>query len=64
MQDEVIVTPDAPKARALEQRQADRGKAAAATKTRLVDPNEAPYRRPHSRPRVVQSGDRQQASRL
>jgi integrase len=48
----------------LEQRQADRGKATAATKTRLVDPDEAPDRRLSSRPRDVQSGDRQQASRL
>ena len=63
MQDEMIA-PDAPQARALEQRQADRGKAAAATETCLVDPDEAADRRPSSRPRDVQSGDRQQASRL
>ena len=63
MQDEVNAT-RRPQARALEQGQADGGKAAAATKTRLVDPDEAPDRGPHSRPRNVQSGDRQQASRL
>jgi hypothetical protein len=37
----------------LEQTQADRGKAVAATKTRLVDPDEAPDRRPQLRPRDV-----------
>jgi len=34
-----------PQASALEQRQANRSKAAAATQTRLVDPDEAPDRR-------------------
>ena len=43
---------DASKTVALEQGQADRGKAAAATKTRLVDSYEAPDRRPRSRLRL------------
>src|ERR1700694_502580 len=51
-------------ASAVEQGKADRGKTTAATQTRLVDPDETPDRRPHSRPRHVQSGNRQQASRL
>jgi hypothetical protein len=58
MQDEVIVIPTPDKRVPWKQRQADRGEAAAATKTRLVDPDEAPDRRPSSRPRDVQSGDR------
>src|SRR5882757_986888 len=37
-------------ASAVEQRQADRSKAAAATQARLVDPDETPDRRPRSRP--------------
>jgi integrase len=36
----------------------DRGRATAATQTRLVDPDETPDRKPHSRPHHVQSGDR------
>ncbi len=64
MQDQVNATPTPPKAGALEQGQADWGKAAAATQTRLVDPDETPDRRSRSRPCHVQSGDRQQASWL
>src|SRR3977135_3419217 len=56
--------PDAAQTVALEQGQADRGKAPAATQTRLVNPDEAPDQRPRSRPRHVQSGNRQQASWL
>src|ERR1700676_2932505 len=51
-------------ASAVEQRQADRGKATAAPQTGLVDPDETPDRRSRSRPRDVQSGNRQQASWL
>src|SRR5271169_1291019 len=51
--------PDASKTVALEQGQADRGKAAATAQTRLVDPDKAPDRRPTSRPSHVQSGNRQ-----
>ena len=64
MLDQMNFTPTPHKTVALEQGQADRGKAAAATKTRLVNPDETPDRRPRSRPRDVQSGDRQQASWL
>jgi hypothetical protein len=64
MQDEVIATPTPPKRVPWNKGKLTGGKAAAATKTHLVDPDEAPDRRPHSRPRDVQSGDRQQASRL
>src|SRR5258706_1446584 len=49
---------------ALEQGQADRGEAAAASQTCLVDSDEAPDRGAGSRPCDVQSGDRQQASWL
>src|SRR5258708_26626191 len=52
------------RASAVEQGKANRGKATAATKTRLVDSYETPDRRPRSRPRYVQSGNRQQASWL
>src|SRR6266404_9453603 len=45
---------------ALEQGQADRGKAAAALQTCLVDSDEAPDRGSRSRPCDVQSGNRQQ----
>ena len=41
-------------ASAVEQGKADRGKAAAATQARLVDPDKAPNRRPRSRPRHVE----------
>jgi hypothetical protein len=41
MQDYENTAPTAPKARALEQGQADRGKAAAPAKARLVDPDQA-----------------------
>src|SRR5260370_36420973 len=51
-------------ASAVEQGKADRGKATTATQTRLVDSDEAPDRRSRSRPRHVQSGNRQQTSRL
>jgi hypothetical protein len=37
-------------------------KAAPTTQGRLVDPDEAPDRRPRSRPSHVQTGDRQQVS--
>jgi hypothetical protein len=40
------------------------GKAPAATKTRLINPDEARDRWPHSRPRHVQSSNRQQTSWL
>jgi hypothetical protein len=63
MQDQANATP-APKRVPLEQGKADRGKATAATQTRLVDPDETPDRRSHARSRHVQSGDRQQAPRL
>src|SRR5665647_672819 len=43
---------------AVEQRKADRSKAAAAAQTRLVDPDKAPDRGPRSRPCHVQSGNR------
>ncbi len=46
-------------ASAVEQGKVDRGKASAATQTRLVDPDKAPDRGPRSRPRHVQSGNRQ-----
>jgi hypothetical protein len=64
MQDEVIATPTPHKRVPWNKGKLTGAKAAAATKTRLVDPDEAPDRRPSSRPRDVQSGDRQQASRL
>jgi hypothetical protein len=44
-------------ARALEQGEADRGKAAAPTKARLVDPDEAAGRRTDARLGNVQSGN-------
>src|SRR5882672_2283823 len=43
-------------ASAMEQGKVDRGKAAAATQTRLVDPDKAPDRGPRSRAGHVQSG--------
>src|SRR6266849_319464 len=54
--------PGAFQAGALEQRQGDWSKAAAATQTRLVDPDETSDRRSRSGPCHVQFGDRQQAS--
>ena len=64
MQDQVNATLTPLKRLPLEQGQANGGKAAAATKTRLVDPDETPDRRPRTGPRHVQSGDRQQAAWL
>ena len=49
---------------ALEQRQGDRCKAAAATQTCLVNSDETPDARSRSRPCHVQSGNRQQTSWL
>src|ERR1035437_1041046 len=48
----------------VEQGKADRSKTAAAPQTRLVDPDETPDRTPRPRSGHVQSGNRQQASRL
>src|SRR6266436_4720767 len=48
----------------MEQRQADRTKATATPKARLVDPDEAPGRGQTSRSGYVQPGYRQQAARL
>src|SRR5258708_1017848 len=54
--------PNVPKTSAVEKGQAKGGKTAAAPQARLVDSDEAPDRRPRSRPRHVQPGNRQQAS--
>ena len=58
MQEQMNATPIAYRRGAVEQRKADGAEAAVATQTRLVDTDEAPS----SRPRHVQSGDRQRAS--
>ena len=57
MEDEVIVVPTPDKR--VPWNKGKLGKAAPAAETRLIDPDEAPDRRPRSRPRDVQSGDRQ-----
>jgi hypothetical protein len=64
MQDNEASVAPLTQARPLEQRQAGRRQAAAAAETCLVDPHEAPDRRPQARPGDVQSGNRQQATRL
>ena len=62
MEDEVITTPSLKQARALEQRQADKGKTAAATETRLGDPDDSRWKTEFSTSRC--SSNRRQASRL
>src|ERR1039458_5680512 len=64
MQDNENLAPDAPQAYPLEQGQADRSQAAAAAKTRLVDPHQASNGRSQARLGAIQSRDRQQTARL
>jgi hypothetical protein len=63
MQDHVNATPK-PKRVPWNKGKLTGAKPPLATQTRLVDPDKAPDRRPRSRPRHVQSGNRQQASWL
>src|ERR1039458_4640905 len=57
-------SPSSVQANPLEQGQADRSQAAAAAKTRLVDPHQASNDRPQARLGAVQSRHRQQTARL
>jgi len=56
MKDHRKCRPDRTQARALERGQADRGKATAPAKARLVDPHQATDRGADARPGNVQSG--------
>ena len=64
MLDQVNATPTPHKRLSWNKGKLTGAKPAAATKTRLVYSHEAADRRPRSRPRHVQSGNRQQASWL